>query len=53
MASKIGDYTSKIGVKFHYQIIPTRVECLEEGKPGKLRLHYQQTLTLWRNSTFI
>ena len=33
----------KIGVKFHYQTIPTRVECLEEGKL-ELCLHYQQTL---------
>jgi thioredoxin reductase (NADPH) len=44
MASKIGDYMSTIGIKFHYQTIPIRVECLEEGKPGELRLHYQQTL---------
>jgi thioredoxin reductase (NADPH) len=44
MASKIGDYMSKIGIKFHHQTIPTRLECLEEGKPGKLRLHYKQTL---------
>ncbi|CAF0921456.1 unnamed protein product [Adineta steineri] len=44
MASKIGDYMSTIGMKFHYQRIPTRLECLEEGKPGKLRLHYRQTL---------
>ena len=43
MASKIGDYMAKIGIEFHHQTIPTRVECLEEGKPGKLRLHYQET----------
>lgn len=44
MASKIGDYMTAIGVQFHHQTIPTRVECLEEGKPGKLRVHYRQTL---------
>ncbi len=44
MASRIGDYMSTIGIKFYHQTIPTRVECLEEGKPGKLRIHYQQTL---------
>jgi pyruvate/2-oxoglutarate dehydrogenase complex dihydrolipoamide dehydrogenase (E3) component len=44
MASNIGEYMSKIGIQFHHQTIPTRLECLEEGKPGKLRLHYQQTL---------
>jgi glutaredoxin len=44
MASRIGDYMTAIGINFHHQTIPTRLECLEEGKPGKLRLHYQQTL---------
>lgn len=44
MASKIGDYMEKIGVEFRHQTVPTRLQCLEEGKPGKLRLHYQQTL---------
>jgi pyruvate/2-oxoglutarate dehydrogenase complex dihydrolipoamide dehydrogenase (E3) component len=44
MATKIGDYMSAIGIKFHHQTIPTRIECLEEGKPGKLRLHYKETL---------
>jgi thioredoxin reductase (NADPH) len=44
MATKIGDYMTNIGIQFHRQTIPLRVECLEEGKPGKLRLHYQQTL---------
>ncbi|UJR16572.1 hypothetical protein I4U23_003473 [Adineta vaga] len=44
MASKIGDYMSTIGIKFKHQTVPTRLECLEEGKPGKLRLHYRQTL---------
>ncbi|CAM4840682.1 unnamed protein product, partial [Rotaria magnacalcarata] len=44
MASKIGDYMSSIGIQFHHQTIPTRIECLEEGKPGKLRLYYRQTL---------
>jgi thioredoxin reductase (NADPH) len=44
MASRIGDYMTNIGIQFHHQTIPTRLECLEEGKPGKLRLHYQQTL---------
>ena len=34
---------SAIGIKFHYQTIPTRVECLEKGKPGKLRVYYRQT----------
>ena len=43
MANKIGDYMEKIGIKFRHQTIPIRLECLEEGKPGKLRLHYQQT----------
>ncbi len=45
MASRIGDYMTAIGIHFHHQTIPTRLECLEEGKPGKLRLHYQQTLS--------
>ncbi|CAF1078282.1 unnamed protein product [Adineta ricciae] len=44
MASKIGDYMSAIGIKFSHQTVPIRLECLEEGKPGKLRLHYRQTL---------
>ena len=44
MASRIGDYMNKIGILFRYQTIPTRIECLEEGKPGKLRVHYKQTL---------
>lgn len=44
MANKIGDYMTTIGIKFHHKTIPLRIECLEEGKPGKLRLHYQQTL---------
>ncbi|CAF1593542.1 unnamed protein product [Rotaria sp. Silwood1] len=44
MANRIGDFMSSIGIHFHHQTIPTRLECLEEGKPGKLRLHYRQTL---------
>ena len=44
MASKIGEYMETIGIKFSKQSVPTRLECLEEGKPGKLRLHYRQTL---------
>lgn len=44
MAGKIGDYMSKIGIEFRHQTIPTRVERLEEGQPGKLRVHYRQTL---------
>ncbi|CAF1267928.1 unnamed protein product [Rotaria sordida] len=44
MATRIGDYMSAIGIQFHQQTIPIRLECLEEGKPGKLRLHYRQTL---------
>ncbi|CAF4823934.1 unnamed protein product, partial [Rotaria sp. Silwood2] len=37
MATRIGDYMSSIGIKFHHKTIPTRLECLEQGKPGKLR----------------
>lgn len=44
MANKIGDYMSSIGIQFHHKTIPKRVECLEEGKPGKLRVYYEQTL---------
>ena len=44
MASKIGDYMSTIGIQFRHKTIPIRLECLEEGKPGKLRLHYRETL---------
>lgn len=43
MAEKIGLYMKDIGIPFHHESVPTRVECLEEGKPGKLRLHYRKT----------
>ena len=44
MAERIGLYMEQIGMKFHRESIPLRVERLEEGRPGKLRLHYRQTL---------
>ena len=44
MSEKIGEYMSKLGIAFHRETIPLRIECLEEGRPGKLRLHYRQTL---------
>ena len=44
MASRIGDYMNKIGIEFHHQTTPLRIECLEEGKPGKLRFHFRQIL---------
>lgn len=44
MANRIGLFMEQIGIKFHHESIPIRIERLEEGKPGKLRLHYRQTL---------
>lgn len=38
MAEKIGDYMAKEGIKFLRPCIPTRVEMIEEGTPGKLRV---------------
>lgn len=44
MSEKIGEYMSKIGIVFHRESLPVRLERLEEGRPGKLRLHFRQTL---------
>ncbi|XP_002734086.1 thioredoxin reductase 1, cytoplasmic-like [Saccoglossus kowalevskii] len=43
MANRIGDYMETHGVKFIKEHIPTMVEQLEEGSPGKLRVSYKAT----------
>ena len=42
MTLKMDDYMTKIGIQFHHQTCPVHLECFEEGKPGKLRLSYQE-----------
>lgn len=38
MAEKVGEYMQNHGIKFIRPCVPTKVEQLEEGKPGKLRV---------------
>ena len=38
MAGKIGEYMEEIGVNFVRECVPTRLERVEEGAPGKLKV---------------
>ena len=38
MAGKIGEYMEEIGVNFVRECVPTRIERVEEGSPGKLKV---------------
>ena len=38
MAGKIGEYMEEIGVNFVRECVPTRLERVEEGSPGKLKV---------------
>ena len=38
MAEKAGDYMREEGIKFYRPVIPTKIEQLEAGTPGKLRV---------------
>lgn len=39
MASKVGDYMEEHGVNMVRECVPTNIERLEEGAPGKVRVH--------------
>ncbi|CAN0101594.1 unnamed protein product [Lampetra planeri] len=43
MAELAGDYMEKHGVKFIRQFVPTKVEQLEAGTPGRLKVHAKAT----------
>ncbi|KAG8578328.1 hypothetical protein GDO81_010455 [Engystomops pustulosus] len=43
MAEKVGEYMEEHGVKFIKHFLPKRIEQIEEGKPGKLRVTSQST----------
>ncbi|CAM2097849.1 unnamed protein product [Caretta caretta] len=43
MANKIGEHMEEHGVKFIKQFVPTKIEQLEEGTPGKLKVIAQST----------
>ncbi|XP_067392167.1 thioredoxin reductase 1, cytoplasmic isoform X2 [Emydura macquarii macquarii] len=43
MANKIGEHMEQHGVKFIKQFVPTKVEQIEEGTPGKLKVIAQST----------
>ncbi|XP_067134053.1 thioredoxin reductase 1, cytoplasmic-like [Centruroides vittatus] len=38
MANRIGDYMEKEGIKFIRKCIPEKIECLENGQPGRLKV---------------
>lgn len=38
MANRIGEYMEKEGIKFIKKCVPAKVERLEEGQPGKIRV---------------
>uniref|UniRef100_A0A8C8RTA7 Thioredoxin reductase 1, cytoplasmic n=1 Tax=Pelusios castaneus TaxID=367368 RepID=A0A8C8RTA7_9SAUR len=38
MANKIGEYMEQHGVKFIKQFVPTKIEQIKEGTPGKLKV---------------
>ncbi|XP_051784995.1 thioredoxin reductase 1, cytoplasmic-like isoform X2 [Erpetoichthys calabaricus] len=38
MANKIGEYMEEHGICFLREIVPTKIERIEEGTPGKLRV---------------
>merc|ERR1711868_25679 len=39
MANKIGEYMEEHGVNFIRECVPTKIEKIEEGNPGKLKVH--------------
>jgi len=39
MAGKIGEYMEEHGVNFVRECVPTKIEKLEDGQPGKLKVH--------------
>ncbi|KAJ1110770.1 hypothetical protein NDU88_008116 [Pleurodeles waltl] len=43
MAERAGDYMEKHGVKFIRKFVPTAIERLEEGAPGKLKVMAKST----------
>ncbi|CAH2277522.1 thioredoxin reductase 1, cytoplasmic [Pelobates cultripes] len=43
MATKIGDHMEEHGVKFIRQFVPTKIEQIEAGTPGKLLVTSQST----------
>ncbi|XP_038224796.1 thioredoxin reductase 1, cytoplasmic isoform X3 [Dermochelys coriacea] len=43
MANKIGEHMEEHGIKFIKQFVPTKIEQLEEGTPGKLKVIAQST----------
>lgn len=42
-AEMIGSYMEKHGVKFVRGAVPTKIECIEEGKPGRYRVTSKTT----------
>ena len=45
MAELVGKYMQEHNVKFHRGFVPTKIEELEKGTPGKLRVHYKEVAT--------
>ncbi|XP_019370888.1 PREDICTED: thioredoxin reductase 1, cytoplasmic isoform X1 [Gavialis gangeticus] len=43
MANKIGEHMEEHGIKFIKQFVPTKVEQIEEGTPGKLKVIAKST----------
>uniref|UniRef100_A0A8C3RPS8 Thioredoxin reductase 1, cytoplasmic n=1 Tax=Chelydra serpentina TaxID=8475 RepID=A0A8C3RPS8_CHESE len=43
MANKIGEHMEEHGIKFIKQFVPTKIEQIEEGTPGKLKVIAQST----------
>ncbi|XP_075794842.1 thioredoxin reductase 1, cytoplasmic isoform X3 [Pelodiscus sinensis] len=43
MANKIGEHMEEHGIKFIKQFVPTKVELIEAGTPGKLKVIAQST----------
>ncbi|XP_078597168.1 thioredoxin reductase 1, cytoplasmic-like [Branchiostoma floridae x Branchiostoma japonicum] len=55
MAEKVGAYMEKGGMKFIRGCVPTKVERLEEGQPGKLRVTGMQDgkEVVWEGNTIL
>ncbi|XP_070557651.1 thioredoxin reductase 1, cytoplasmic-like [Ptychodera flava] len=41
MANRVGDYMETNGIKFIREHVPTKIEQLESGTPGKLKVYYK------------
>ena len=39
MSDMIGDYMENEGVKFVRECVPTKIELIEEGKPGRYKVN--------------